>query len=128
MIRSRSVGDGSCEVVSLNEDDVQPNVPASAPPDNRINHHMQQLTMHNPKDHITFRKNIRNIKMIRMRTSVNDTVHIQVQMVKLGKQGLIGDDLVDFWITLTEPSVELVFGGAICDWISNVDGERVIIS
>ena len=67
----------------------------------------QRLTMHNPKNHITFTENIGNIEMIGMSATMDDSIHVQIQVVKLRKQSLIGNDLVDFWIALTEPAVKL---------------------
>jgi hypothetical protein len=42
------------------------------------------LTMHDPKYHITFGENIGDIKMAGVRASVDDPVHVKVQMIKLG--------------------------------------------
>ena len=42
------------------------------------------LTMHDPKNHITFSENIGYIEMIRVSAPVDDSVHVKVQMIKLG--------------------------------------------
>jgi hypothetical protein len=42
------------------------------------------LTMHDPKNHITFSENIGYIEMIRVSAPVDDPVHVKVQMIKLG--------------------------------------------
>ncbi len=42
------------------------------------------LTMHDPKNHITFGEYIGYIEMIRVSAPVDDPVHVKVQMIKLG--------------------------------------------
>ena len=71
--------------------------------------------MHNAQNHITLGQNIRNIQMIGMSTSVDNTIHIQVQVIKFRQECFIGNDLIDFGVALTEPSVELRFGGKWCE-------------
>ncbi len=45
--------------------------------------------------------------MVGVGAAVDDPIHVQVEVVKLWKQRLIGDDLIDFWIALTEPAIKL---------------------
>jgi hypothetical protein len=40
--------------------------------------------MHDPKNHITLGKNVGYIEMIRVSAPVDDTVHVKVQVIKLG--------------------------------------------
>lgn len=40
-------------------------------------------------------------------THMNDSIHIQIQMVKLGKKSGIGNDLIDLGVSLTDPSIKL---------------------
>ena len=42
------------------------------------------LTMHDPKNHLTFGEYIGYIEMIRVSAPVDDPVHVKVQMIKLG--------------------------------------------
>jgi hypothetical protein len=63
--------------------------------------------MQNPQQHVLLQKGYREILAGGMRTPVNDTVHIQVQMIKLGQEGIVGDNLIDLGITLRDPSVKL---------------------
>ena len=68
---------------------------------------LRQLTMHDSKNHIPFSKDIRYIKMAGVGASVDNPIHIEVQMIKFRQERLICNDLVDFWVTLTEPAVKL---------------------
>lgn len=63
--------------------------------------------MHDAKHHITFGEDIGYIEMVGMGAAVDDPIHVQVEVVKLWKQRLIGDDLIDLWIALTEPAIKL---------------------
>ena len=63
--------------------------------------------MHDPHHHISLGKFFGYIQVGRMRTSVNDTIHIQIQMVEFRQQGGVGNNLVDLWIPLADPSVKL---------------------
>ena len=45
-------------------------------------------------------------RVVAMRAVVDDAVHVQVQVVDLGDVGL-RDGLVDEWVSLAHPSVEL---------------------
>ena len=63
--------------------------------------------MQNSQQHIFFGQCFGKILIRRVRTSVDNAVHIQIQMIKLRQQGTVGDYLIDFWITLRNPSVEL---------------------
>ena len=40
--------------------------------------------MHNTKDHITLGQNIRNIEVAGVSAAVDNTIHIQIQVIKLG--------------------------------------------
>ena len=44
-----------------------------------------RLTMHDPQNHIPFTEDIRNIKMAGVGTAMDDSIHVQVQMIKLGE-------------------------------------------
>lgn len=50
-----------------------------------------------------------------VRTTVNDTIHIQIQMIKLRQKGRVRDDLIDLGITFGEPSVKLYM--CVCVWM-----------
>ena len=63
--------------------------------------------MQNSKQHVFFRQDLGDILIRRVGTSVDNPIHIQVQMIKLGQQGTVSDDLIDFGITLRNPSVKL---------------------
>ncbi len=63
--------------------------------------------MHDAKHHITFGKDIGYIEMAGVGAAVDDPVHVQIQVVKLWKQRLIGNDLVNLWIALANPAVKL---------------------
>jgi hypothetical protein len=41
---------------------------------------------------------------------MNNSIHIEVQMVKFWQQRRIGDNLIDFRVTFTDPSVKLARG------------------
>jgi phosphotransferase system IIB component len=73
--------------------------------------------MHDSKHHVPFRDNIGNVHMGRMRTTVNDTIHIEIQVVKLGQESIVRYNLVDLRITLGNPAIELTKGAD--DSISN---------
>lgn len=45
--------------------------------------------------------------MIRVRTAVDDSVHVEVEVVEFWQECCVGDDLVDFWIAFADPAVEL---------------------
>ena len=64
------------------------------------------LTMHDPKNHVTFSENIGYIEMIRVSAPVDDSVHVEVERVDLGDVRA-EDGLVDERIALGEPAVEL---------------------
>jgi hypothetical protein len=42
-----------------------------------------------------------------MGASVNDTIHIKIQMVKLWQERRVGDDLIDLGVALADPSIKL---------------------
>ena len=67
--------------------------------------------MHDTKHHIAFRKDIGYIEVVGMGAAVDDPIHVQIQVVKLWKQRLIGNDLINLWIALTEPAVKLYIAG-----------------
>jgi hypothetical protein len=47
--------------------------------------------------------------MTRMGATVNDSIHIEIQMVKLRQQGRVRDNLIDLGIAFTDPSVKLTY-------------------
>jgi hypothetical protein len=63
--------------------------------------------MHNAQHHISFSQDIRDIHMTGMRASMDDSIHIQVQVVKLWQQSRIRNNLIDFRVALTDPSIKL---------------------
>ena len=63
--------------------------------------------MHNAQHHIPFTNDIGKFSIGRMRTTVNDSIHIQIQMVDFRQQGRIGNNVIDFGITFADPAVEL---------------------
>jgi hypothetical protein len=65
------------------------------------------LTVHDPEHHVTFTQNIRDIHVTWMRTSMNNPIHIEIQMIKLGKKRRIGNNLIDLGVSFTNPSVKL---------------------
>ncbi len=42
-----------------------------------------------------------------MRTSMDDTIHVEIQVIELWKEGGIGDNLIDLGIAFADPTVEL---------------------
>ena len=54
--------------------------------------------VHDSKHHIFFREDVRDVHVIGMRTSVNDTIHIEVEVIEFGQERGIGDDLIDLWV------------------------------
>jgi len=65
------------------------------------------LTMHNPEHHITFTQNIGNVHMTGMCTSMNNPIHIKIQMIKFRKKCGIGNNLINLRISFTDPSKKL---------------------
>ena len=63
--------------------------------------------MHDSQHHVAFTHDIRNVQMTGMRASVNDPVHIQVQMIKLGQKRRVRHDLIDLGVTFTDPAIKL---------------------
>jgi hypothetical protein len=63
--------------------------------------------MHNPQHHITFADHIGNVHVTWVRAAVNDSIHIQVQMVKLWQESGVRNDLIDLGIALADPAVKL---------------------
>ena len=63
--------------------------------------------MQNSQQHVFFRNHFGDILISWMRTAMDDTVHVQVQMIKFGQQGIVGHNLVNLRITLGNPSVKL---------------------
>ena len=45
--------------------------------------------------------------MVGVGAAVDDPVHVKVEMIELGEEGFIGDDLVDFRVAFRKPAVEL---------------------
>ena len=66
--------------------------------------------MHDPQHHVSLTHNIRNIHVTGMRASVDNPIHIQIKMIELWKERRISDDLIDLWISLTDPSIKLKVG------------------
>ena len=66
--------------------------------------------MHDPKDHIPFGKNIGHIEVVGVGASMDDTIHIEVQMIKLGEERFICNNLVDLGVSLAEPAIKLLEG------------------
>jgi hypothetical protein len=66
--------------------------------------------VHNPEHHVLLGQDVANIEGRRMRAPVDDPVEVQVQVVHLGEERLVRDDLVDLRVALGDPSVELAQG------------------
>jgi hypothetical protein len=45
--------------------------------------------------------------MTGMGAAVNDSIHIEIQMIKLGKEGRIRNDFIDLRVSFTDPSIKL---------------------
>jgi hypothetical protein len=73
----------------------------------RVTHQQSIRTVHDSQHHVSFTQRVRHVHMVRVSTSVYDSVHVQVQVVKLGQESRICHDLVDLRIALTDPSVKL---------------------
>ena len=54
------------------------------------------LTMHDPQHHVSFRQHLRNVLVIGMGTAVDNSIHIQVQVIEFRQQGLITNNFIDF--------------------------------
>jgi len=65
------------------------------------------LTMHNTEHHVSFAQNIWDVHVIGMGTSMDNAIHIQVEMVKFRQKRRIRHDLVNLGIAFREPSVKL---------------------
>jgi uncharacterized protein YeaO (DUF488 family) len=63
--------------------------------------------MHDAQHHISFAKYIGNIHVVRVSTPMDDAIHVEIQMVKLWQQRGIRNNLIDFWIALANPAIEL---------------------
>jgi hypothetical protein len=63
--------------------------------------------MHNAEHHVSFTQNGANVHITGMRASVNNAVHIEIQVVKLGQERRVGYDLIDLWVSFRDPSVKL---------------------
>ena len=63
--------------------------------------------MHDAEDHVTLSKNVGHIEVVGVGASMDDPVHVQVQVIELGEQRLIGNDLVDLGVALAEPAIKL---------------------
>lgn len=68
---------------------------------------IKKLTMHNSEHHISLAEDIRHIKMVGMRTTMNNAIHVKVQMIELREERRVRNDMVDLWIAFADPSVEL---------------------
>lgn len=63
--------------------------------------------MHDPQYHIAFREDVRYVQVGGVGAAVDNPVHVKVEMIELGEEGFIRDDLVDFWVAFRKPAVEL---------------------
>jgi hypothetical protein len=63
--------------------------------------------MHNAEHHVTFTQEGTNVHITGMRASVNNAVHIEIQVVKLGQERRVGNDLIDLGVSFRYPSVKL---------------------
>lgn len=63
--------------------------------------------MHNSEHHVSFTKNIGDIQMTRVGASMDDTVHVKVQMIEFRQQRRVWYNLIDFGVAFANPSVEL---------------------
>jgi len=63
--------------------------------------------VHNSKHHVTFRYDVRYVHVAGMSTSMNNPIHVEIQVIKLGEQCRIGHDFVDLCVPFTDPSVKL---------------------
>ena len=70
-------------------------------------HSTSTLTMHNTQHHVTFTEDIGDIQVAGMRTTMNNAVHVEIEMIKLGQESIVRDNLVDFRVAFRNPSVEL---------------------
>jgi hypothetical protein len=73
-----------------------------------IKNHQSALTMHNAKHHIAFTQDGTNVHITGMRASVDNTVHVKIQMVKLGQERRVGYNLIDLGVSFRYPSVKLL--------------------
>lgn len=65
------------------------------------------LTMHNSEHHVSFADDIGNVQVAGMCTAVNDTVHIQVEVIEFRQKCRIRYDLIDLCVSFTNPSIKL---------------------
>ena len=63
--------------------------------------------MHDPKHHFALRQAVRNVAVVRMSATMDNAVHVEVQMIKLWEKSIIADNLIDFGIALRDPAVKL---------------------
>ena len=65
-------------------------------------------TVHNSHHHVTLGQDIGNVHVTGMRTTMNDTIEIEIQMIDFGQQGIVADNLINLGITLGNPAVKLI--------------------
>ena len=63
--------------------------------------------MHNAEHHIPLAEDVGDVEVVRVGTSVDDTIHVQIKVIKLRKECRVRNDMVDLGIAFTNPSVEL---------------------
>jgi hypothetical protein len=63
--------------------------------------------VHDSQHHVPFRYDIGNVHVTGMRTSVDDPVHVEIQVIKLRQEGGIGNDFIDLGVPFADPSVKL---------------------
>jgi hypothetical protein len=69
--------------------------------------------MHNAEHHVAFTQDGTNVHITGMRAPVNNTVHIEIQVVKLGQERRVGNDLIDLRVSFRDPSVKLLINKEI---------------
>ena len=63
--------------------------------------------MHNAEYHVPLAHDIGHIEVVWMGASVDDAVHVQVEVIELRQQSLVRYHLVDLCVALADPAVEL---------------------
>ena len=69
--------------------------------------------MHDSHHHVSFTQGTPHFQIGGMRTTMNNAIHIQIQVIKFRQQGRIGDHLIDFGITFRNPSIKLAIGRVV---------------
>ena len=83
-------------------------------------------TVHDSQHHVPFREDsFRQVHVGRMGASVDNPIHIEIQVIKLGQQGIVGDNFIDFGIAFTNPTVKLGYGYRSRGWeVSDIPNGR----